>query len=236
MGFGLLFIGYLLTFLLSMTSYGFIFRLLGILLLSFSLIKLRDYQIKFNYPLWCSFVLIITGIFDFIYTGAEKLSYVRPDWMTSLKNSVGWIEFLLFAFMNAAILYAIAQLARQLELDKQRIAAWRNMVFLGIYFILDFLRMGVFADNEKYAGYFLLPTFIIRILFVILNLILIFSCYMYICPEGDEDMPRKKTGIRFIDNIAEESDRRSEKARKETTEYYVKKHKDRIKKTGKKKK
>ena len=53
---------------------------------------------------------------------------------------------------------------------------------------------------------------------------------MYICPEGDEEMNRKKTNIKFIDDIIEESDRRLEKATKETTEYLEnKKHKKRKK-------
>ena len=48
-------------------------------------------------------------------------------------------------------------------------------------------------------------------------------------------MNRKKTNIKFIDNIIDESDRRVDKATKETTEYFEAKNKTRREKRGKNK-
>lgn len=223
MGFGLLFIGYLLTFLFSLNSFGFIFRLLGYALMASSLIRLRDFEPRFTYPLCGSFILILTGISDFISEGAAKLDIVLPAFMSSISAVVIWVELIASVAFNLTLLYAIAALARRLGLNKQSSSAIRNMVPTGIYFILEIIGMGPLSGNASFIKYFGLISLLIMLVWIVLNLILIFSCYMYICPAGDEDMPKRKTGIGFIDKIREESDRRMENAKKETTDYYINK-------------
>ena len=61
-----------------------------------------------------------------------------------------------------------------------------------------------------------------------LYLVMIFSCYMYICPEGDEDMPRHESKFDFVNKMRNESDRRTEQAVRETEEYVRKKQKERL--------
>ena len=62
---------------------------------------------------------------------------------------------------------------------------------------------------------------------------------MYICPEGDEDMPRHRSKFDFINKMADESDRRMEQAGRDTQEYIRKKQQEKLerleKKGGKKK-
>ncbi len=233
MGFGLLFIGYLLTFLFSLNSFGFIFRLLGYALMASSLIRLRDYEPRFKYPFCFSFILILTSISDFISEGAAKLDIVLPAFISSISAAVVWVELIASFAFNLTLLYSIAVLARRLGLNKQSGWSIRNMVPTGIYFILEIIGMGPLSGNTSFIKYFGLLSLIIMLVWIILNLVLIFSCYMYICPAGDEDMPKKKTGIGFIDKIREESDRRMENAKKETTDYYVNKQTSKPK--GKKK-
>jgi hypothetical protein len=42
--------------------------------------------------------------------------------------------------------------------------------------------------------------------------ILIFGCYMRICPEGDENMPRRESKIPFINKFAEALEKRENEA------------------------
>ena len=42
--------------------------------------------------------------------------------------------------------------------------------------------------------------------------ILILGCYMRICPEGDEDMPRRESKIGFINRFSEALEKRENEA------------------------
>jgi hypothetical protein len=220
MGFGLLFIGYFITYVMSLNSFGFIFRLLGYTVMSLSLLKLRDYEYGFAYPLSCSLALVLLGIYSFIQEGAAKLAIALPEWFSAAGGIAVWAEFILNIALNLTVLYAAALLAARLELQKQRTAAWRNMVLVGIYFVLEFLGMGPLAKNQMYIKYFAQPTLLLQLIWSVLNLSLLFSCYMYICPEGDEDMPAKNAKNNFFDNLKVKSRSKSpEKTEEEKTEH-----------------
>ena len=79
-----------------------------------------------------------------------------------------------------------------------------------------------------YKKYFGLPMILALLASMVLYLTMIFSCYMYICPEGDEDMPRRESKLEFVNKMRTESDRRTEQAVRETEEYVRKKQKDRL--------
>lgn len=234
MGFGLLFLGYFIAFLMALTKFGFAIRLAGYLLMAYSLIKLRDFELKFTWPMSVSFGMIIVGVVQCVYGMGDELGYTFSETITILRTIVDTVESLIVVIFNFLLLWSIMTIAGKLELSKQKRTAIRNMMFIGLWFILNFLGTGPMADNITYVYYFALPTFILYMAWIILNLTLVFSCYMYICPSGDEEMSRKKTNIKFIDNIIEESDRRLDKATKETTEYFENKKRSRKEKRKKK--
>lgn len=234
MGFGLLFLGYFIAFLMALTKFGFAIRLAGYLLMAYSLIKLRDFELKFTWPMFVSFGLIIIGIVQCVFGVCDEISYTLSESINVLRSIVDVSESFAIVIFNLLMLWSIMTIAGRLELPKQKNAAVRNMIFVAFWAVLDFLGTGPLASNTVYINYFGLPTFILYMAWIILNLVLVFSCYMYICPAGDEDMNRKKTNIKFLDNIIEESDRRIDKATKETTEYFEAKNKERREKRRKK--
>lgn len=225
MGFGLLFIGYFITFIMALTKFGFAIRLAGYLLMAYSLIKLRDFELKFTWSMLISFGLIIIGIVQCVFGVCDELLYSLSENVVLLRSVVDIGESLLIIVFNLLLLWGIMTISKRLELSRQKNAAIRNIIFVIFWAVLDILGTGPFSNNSVYINYFGLPTFIIYFAWIILNLVLIFSCYMYICPAGDEEMNRKKTNIKFIDSIIEESDRRIDKATKETTEYFENKNK-----------
>lgn len=235
MGFGILFAGYAIAFLASITYYGYVFRLVGFCVMAVGLLRLREYGKGFRYPLILSLIMTVYGIFESYYELASKFGFSLPSFAESLRPVMNWVTMLGIIIFNFALLYAIFDIANRLELTNQKNAALRNAVFLVFYLILNVLGMGPFNGNETFGKYFALPIFLIQLLWVIFNLVLIFSCYMYICPEGDEDMPRRKTGIGVIDRLAEESDRRADKAVRDTQEYIKQKHAEKQNKKSKKK-
>ncbi|MBQ9080273.1 MAG: hypothetical protein IJY27_04290 [Clostridia bacterium] len=228
MGFGILFTGYLLTFFVSLVNYGFIIRLVGYALMSIALLKLREFGKEFLYPLILALVMTVYGIYDAVYQGAGVLSIKLPQFFEATADAMTYVNLIGMTVLNFCILYAVYSITTRLELSKQRNMAIRNAIIVAVYFILNMLALGPLANNETYIKYFALPIFLIQLGWTILNAVLIFSCYMYICPEGDEDMPRRKSKIGFVEKMIEESDRRMDQAAKDTEEYMRKKQREKI--------
>lgn len=228
MGFGILFIGYLLSFFISLVNYGYVIRLAGYALMALALLKIREYGKEFTYPLIAVVALVVYGIYDFIYQGAGALSIKLPQFFDMAFGIMEYVTVGVIVCFNMALLYSIYSITSRLELFKQRNAAIRNAIFVFVYLWLTVLAIGPLRENEMYSKYFAFPTLLLQLGWTILNAALIFSCYMYICPEGDEDMPRKKSKFEFVDKLLDESDKRMEQASKDTQEYIKQKHQDRI--------
>ena len=58
-----------------------------------------------------------------------------------------------------------------------------------------------------------LIAFFLQFVWAIFNLVNLFGCYMYICPEGDEDMERKPSRFGFVNDIRDKMDERDRQAR-----------------------
>lgn len=64
---------------------------------------------------------------------------------------------------------------------------------------------------------------ICQVVYSVINCFLIFKCYAMICPEGQEDMPRKKSKFEFVNKIREKKDAKEEKAIEDMKNYYEEK-------------
>jgi hypothetical protein len=58
-----------------------------------------------------------------------------------------------------------------------------------------------------------LIAFVLQFVWAIFNLINLFGCYMYICPEGDEDMERRPSRFGFVNDMRQKMDERDKQAR-----------------------
>lgn len=224
MGFGLLFIGYFVASLMSVNSYGYLFRLVGFAIILVALRRLQKYNAAFRFPIAagalmavCSLLLSISGITSLLYD--EMLintAFLAGD---TVKNVLGGIDMALEFLFHGALAYAIKDIARDTGEEKLVFAAVRNFVFLCFYYVLYGIALLPFAFVDDYVRYFSLPVILLYFACIILNLILIFRCYMKICDEADVDMVRKPSRFDFINRLREESDRREEKAVSSTRDY-----------------
>ena len=58
-----------------------------------------------------------------------------------------------------------------------------------------------------------------NLVWIVLQIVLIFSCYARICDEGDVEMERKPSRFAFVNKFRAELDAKQEKARRESEEY-----------------
>lgn len=223
MGFGILFLGYCIAAIFSMLgTYSFIGMLIGYVLMFWALSELRKYCPTFLYAIIACVLMIFCSFFE-SFAGIDTLlglgMLANFDW---LKDTFEIIEFAVELIFNLALLYGIADLARRVDFPDIRVKAFRNMIFVGIYNLFQlFLFLPFdFIRNDLSFLYSLLV--ILMLAYTALNLALIFKCYAFICPQGDEEMERKPSRFEFINKMNARNDAKEQ----ETLDYYNKKIED----------
>ncbi len=191
MGFGPLFLGYLFIYSFSYKGFDILPDAIGFIIMYFGLKKLSEYGYgfeilkKYIYALFpSSLITLVLQIFTF--TGHSK------GQMTNIWNCIYIPLMLVF---NLMLLISIKNIANDLELKVVKVRAVRNIILTVIYYSLTlFFTLPIpFIESlktlltEKYALGIVL--YILGYAWLFLNTILIFSCYMWICKEGDEEMP-----------------------------------------------
>lgn len=228
MGFGLLFIGYVFANVMSVT---FVPKIIGYAIMLWGIIRLSDYEVEFKK---CNLPLILAGTAS-IYPYLSDLftKYLKIDvgiFPTSVVRGVSILEILLSVWFLTFLMLAVSSLAIQVDLKKISFRALRNIVVLLIgellYVAAFCIPAGQVANVMAYIALF------VRILRVILDVSLLFSCYRLICQEGDEDMPQKEIRIPIIKQMEEIMNKRDKNAfdsGKDFSEKYNKKRKNKKK-------
>ena len=235
MGFGLLLIGYIFSFITTVGLGPYIFGglIVGCVFMFFGLKELKKYSPTFIYAYICNICLFVCGLL----LGADWVI----DTFTSFDLSVfstlaSSLKMAFFCLFDLAMLYGIADLSKRVDFPDTIQKAYRNMIFVGMFNIIQIILMlpiGFLQSNKAFWMTFLL---IIQLIYTVINAFLIFKCYAMICPEGQEDMPRKKSRFAFINKFREIRDARDEKAMEEMKNYYEEKLRKKNSKNNSKKK
>ena len=223
MGFGILFFGYSIATIFSMLgTYSFVGMLIGYVIIFWALSELRKYCPTFLYAIIACVLMILCSFFESFAGIDTLLSLGMLANMTWLVKTFEIIEFVIELIFNITLLYGIADLSRRVDFSDIRVKAFRNMIFVGIYHLFQlFLFLPFdFIQNDLSFLYSLLV--ILMLVYSIANLALIFRCYAFICPQGDEKMERKPSRFEFINKINARNDAKEQ----ETLDYYNKKIED----------
>lgn len=227
MGFGLLFIGYFVATLMSINMAGPFIRVIGYGIVFVAASKLSGYNRNFRLlqiasALMGALSILISAstVTNFLY---DELIISSSIFTGAYQTVIGHVETVMSFMFATVMLYAIRSIAIETEDDKISMNAIRNFVFMCIYMLLYVVTCLPFA----YTKYFGMPTLLIQLAYVILNLILIFTCYTRICDEGDVDMNRKPSRFAFINKMRAELDAREEKALESQARYVEEKRQKR---------
>lgn len=223
MGFGLLFAGYFITYFMALTKYAVVFRFLGYSLISYSLLKLSEYNRRFMYAAVSAVVLIFITAFSGILELTSFLAnnmVIASDPLRNISSEVVLnVDTVLVFLFHALLLFAINSIAKETGISKISASAIRNFVFISLYFVLSVLRFLPLSIQESYSKNMGLPLLILYFVWLILDLSLIFSCYAKICDQNDLEMARKPSKFEFVNKLRAEMDERQERARKSSEEY-----------------
>ncbi len=238
MGFGLLFIGYLLTFLLSMAGgYGAYPAIVGCLVLLYAQTKLAEYEKNFKYSFFATLPMTACVAYELAVSAVTMMGISLPGFLGSagMEAAMKYAGFVFEFAFHCFLLLAIAKIAGDTELGKQKTAAWRNLIIYGVYFATAVVASLISPETDA-APYLFLAQFVMYLVCMILNGVLIFSCYMHICDENDQDMKAKPSRFEAVNRFREEFDRREEKARQKSREYRAEKMQKRAEQLKNKKK
>jgi len=136
---------------------------------------------------------------------------------------------------HTALLLSITKIAEDTGITKTKVAALRNLIIYVIFFVAEIIDYFT-PVTSAYSLYIFLAVMFLWLAELVLNGICIFSCYMRICDEGDQDMEVRPSKFKIINDLRAEYDRREAKAQKENREYKIEKLKKRAERKRSRKK
>ncbi len=243
MGFGYVFLGYLVSFFLYMAldALGFagLALLIGYGLMAGGLWMLGHYHKAFRLPLWSLLPLSVCAVHTLILSLSKTFGFDAGVLAgEGIKALFSWITFVSVLAFQLLLLYGIRMLAREVELKQIDIKAIRNAVFVLLYAALYLVAQLLPSDVAQ--SYLAIPLTLLQIVFCALNALLLLNCAKDICPAGEEEQPPKRYRLSILNRIGDTFEKNRQKAidttRCEAEERLAKRQASREKKKHKKKK
>ena len=217
MGFGWMFLGYILLLGTNFEILGVTLDItpdvVGFLLLSHGFSVASKYCDCFK----ISRILGIAGIpLSLAYLLTELATSLEVIVLSSVALTVISYGYAIFKLVfSLCLLYSLYLISAQTGVEKLRKKSIRLAVYTVLFFFAEhslatiFQWLGITLDAAKLAG----AQMLLGILCILINATLIFGCYMWICLEGDEDMPdnrkhKYKTPFDFFDKEKAEAELR----------------------------
>ena len=226
MGYGLVLIGYLLTFFTSLTLYGWMTRLLGYLVMAYGFYKLKDYFPSYKLSLFTLLAVFLVGLGE---AGCEmaKMIGAHADAVDPIKNIICYTRdgmlyvFHIFFLVSTCIAFGVV------GMNERKVSAVTDLCAVTVGYV--FYILSAFGVVEANVAFF------VQLIWTVMVAVLILSCYMRICPEGDEDMPRRESRIPFINKFSEALEKREQEAIERTMRDIEEKKRNAASGTNKKK-
>ena len=214
MGVGILFLAYFLAFFVPL-SYLHVIGYAGV---AWALTKLKDYRPAFLKAAWWLIPLGVCCLYHIAGSVLELLPYFgvavpELSLLGTVPNAiVSMLESALTLGFHIVFLRQLRGFSAELELPAiARRAEW------GLWLVCVQSNCYILALVLELAGMglqlFSLIAFFMQFVWAVFNLINLFSCYMYICPEGDEEMERAPSRFAFVNEIRSKMDERDRFAR-----------------------
>lgn len=205
MGFGYLLIGYFLAFAFSLANVYFFFDIIGGAVMLIGLSKLAAHGKNF----YRAMLLDIAYIFlSLLRTALPLLGIVDGDSVvfTVLGIAVAVVS-LVFRFFILAAIYFIAE---RVELSQETEKARRNIKYLFLYYVpymFCVLTAVLGIDLGLIGNIVFFADTLLGFVVLLLDLVLIHSCYCRICIEGQESGERKPSRFKWVNAFYEKTDK-----------------------------
>ena len=206
MGFGYLLLGYVITYLLSITAgslgVGSLALLIGSALMFWGIQNLCRFNISFIPAKWLTWGVFAIGLVRLWQDFFAAWFLVDASVNAILSTVLTWASFSITLAFHFAMLYAIRVLALEVGLAKLSSHAMYNTMAVGIWGVL-FLFCNMPATGETLLPYLSISMGLFNLVYIISNIILLLRCTKNICAEGDEDVAPRPSRFAWINRIGD---------------------------------
>ena len=180
MRFGILFVGYI--FLFVCKGVDIFPDFIAYLIMFAAMLNLYRFNKYFNIAKYLLIPTIIIAVINYI------LHIFKLD-LGNVNTIVNFINNILFIVYHYYLYMGVKNLALEVNIPGIAKAALRNL-YIGIVYTIFTLLVQFDIPVLKEYAFYIGPIFLLTgLIWIILTAVMIFRCYMWICLEGDEDMP-----------------------------------------------
>lgn len=184
MGFGWLFVGYFFVQVMALYSPLSFAMLAGYPMIIMGLWHLAHYHPRFAFAFYFSLASLPFALYFSLFSFSQLGLPISDALFEGLLYEIAqWGYFVFLIGLHLLLLYAVAGLTGELRLILLQSNAWRNMIIVALFFVLDFLARMPFLSEQRTL--LALPLLLLRLCYIFLNLLLIFKCYRNICSEEE---------------------------------------------------
>lgn len=222
MGFGLLLIGYFTATIMSINSFGGVFRLLGYFIVCKGAKKLSQYNTSFLFLLYAAIPSLIVSA---VCALSDVSNFFLLGWVDIDQTTLAFLKSLFDFLVVATMCYAVRSISRETGAVKTLASSVRNFVFYCIYIIIQiFIWSATYLKNQAMIDFISstalqLWMVIINLLCMILNCVMLFSCYARICDVDDVEMEQKPSRFAFVNKMRDKKQGKHQKDVEEAEEY-----------------
>ena len=208
MGFGFLFVGYLLTF--NFIGYNGYTDVFSTLLMLLGLSTLSAYGKSFRAAFYAGLPLALLHAGGFVVALGTLVGLFAPSaefttWL-SVASLAAKAVFLFF------VLTGVADISRETDIPVLRLRALRNRFFTIVFLALGILlETNLFPVQSKLLAIVAMLYMLLGLLVTFLNAKCLYEAYIWICLEGEEQMERRASRFGFINRLYAFSDKMEEK-------------------------
>ncbi len=198
MGWGLLFFGYFLEFILGINAmFAPFVHLVGFALMAVGVSGLARYCKSFHSVKWCVLALMAVSVWR-TYAGLDELFSLGLPFVDGMASTaVSWLYFVGITLFHIFLALSVKELALRVGVSKNAVRALRNLVMYGLYAIAYLL------VNTLPAVKSLVPVVLLLWpVWAICNCVMLYSCYMHIVPSHEnEHVARPPSKFAFVNRI-----------------------------------
>ncbi len=234
MGFGILLIGYLITFVIWLTvqaiNVGSVALLLGYALMFYALSMLNRYHDAFALARWIAAIQLLPALWFSVVDASSLFGFVLPPlWADHVNMGVTGASFALEILFLLSLLYAIRALADSIELKHISLAAVRNAIFVIAHAVLSIVADLPFLSGVK--PYLTASRFLVELVVIVSMALLLLGCAKNICREGDEDvtpMPSRFGWVNRMTDAYERTHKRLNEQAKADGEAFMRRRREKL--------
>lgn len=214
MGFGYLLLGYLITYVISITAgamgVGSLALMAGALLMFFGLCSLCCFNASFVPAKWLSWTVFALGVFRLWQDFFSVWFSVGEATNAILTAVLSWASFAVTLAFHFAVLYGIRVLALEVGVNKLSSHAMYNTFGVGVWGVL-FLFCNMPATGEDLLPYLSMSMGLFNLFYLISDVVLLLRCAKNICAEGDEEVPPKPSRFAWVNRMRDSYDKTMDK-------------------------